>query len=124
MIIILTACVDFWQNVTHERVYTPSGAILAITIAQFSENLKIIYFFLQEAPQLVFDFNIPSCLSVAKSLMNFILAFSLCSVPKITVGRVAQSVWQLTGWTVRDRIPVGTRFSAHPDRPWGPPSLL
>jgi len=25
---------------------------------------------------------------------------------------------------VRDRIPVGTRFSALPDRPWGPPSLL
>ena len=29
-----------------------------------------------------------------------------------------------TGWTVRDRIPVRTRFSARPDRPWGPPSLL
>ena len=28
------------------------------------------------------------------------------------------------GLTVRDRIPVGTKFSAHPDRPWGPPSLL
>jgi hypothetical protein len=24
----------------------------------------------------------------------------------------------------RDRMPVGTRFSARPDRPWGPPSLL
>ena len=23
-----------------------------------------------------------------------------------------------------DRIPVGTRFSARPDRPWGSPSLL
>ena len=22
------------------------------------------------------------------------------------------------------KIPVGTRFSARPDRPWGPPSLL
>jgi len=41
------------------------------------------------------------------------------------VGRVAQSVQQLTtGWTVRDRISVGTTFSARPDRPWGPPSLL
>ena len=41
------------------------------------------------------------------------------------MGRVAQSVQQLTtGWTVQDRILVGTRFSAHPDRPWGPPSLL
>ena len=29
-----------------------------------------------------------------------------------------------TGWTARDRIPVGTRFSAHLDRPWGPPSHL
>ena len=36
-----------------------------------------------------------------------------------TVGRVVQS-----GWTVRDRIPVGTRFFARPDRPWGPPSLV
>jgi len=25
---------------------------------------------------------------------------------------------------VRNRIPVETRFSARPDRPWGPPSLL
>ena len=31
---------------------------------------------------------------------------------------------EVTGWAVRDRIPVGTRFSARPDRPWGPPSLL
>jgi len=23
-----------------------------------------------------------------------------------------------------DQIPVGTRSSAHPDQPWGPPSLL
>jgi len=41
------------------------------------------------------------------------------------VGPVAQSVSRLTtGWTVRDRMPVGTRFSARPDRPWDPPSLL
>ena len=41
------------------------------------------------------------------------------------VGRVAQSVQRLTaGWMIRDRIPVGTRFSARPDRPWGPPRLL
>ena len=41
------------------------------------------------------------------------------------MGWVAHSVQRLTtGWTVRDRIPVGTRFSARPDRPWGPPSLL
>jgi len=29
-----------------------------------------------------------------------------------------------TGWPVRDRIPVRTRLSARPDRPWGLPSLL
>ena len=29
-----------------------------------------------------------------------------------------------TRWTVRDRILVGTRFSARPDLPWGLPSLL
>jgi len=28
------------------------------------------------------------------------------------------------GWTVRAQNPVGMRFSARPDRPWGPPSLL
>ena len=28
------------------------------------------------------------------------------------------------GCAVRDRIPVGTRVSARPDRPWGPPTLL
>ena len=27
---------------------------------------------------------------------------------------------ELPGWKVRDRIPVGTRFSARPDRPCGP----
>jgi hypothetical protein len=37
------------------------------------------------------------------------------------MGRVAQSLQQLTtGWTVRERIPVGTRFSAHPHWPLGP----
>ena len=35
--------------------------------------------------------------------------------PKI-VGQLSQSVQRLaTGWTVRDQIPVGTRFSARPD---------
>jgi len=29
-----------------------------------------------------------------------------------------------TGWAVWDRILVGMRFSAPPDWPWGPPSLL
>ena len=28
------------------------------------------------------------------------------------------------GWTVLYQIPVGTRYSAHPDRPWGPTSRV
>ena len=57
-----------------------------------------------------------------KSPLLFFIFVTYCP---IFVGRVAQSVQRLTtGWTVRDRIPVGTRFSASPDRPWGPPSLL
>jgi hypothetical protein len=57
---------------------------------------------------------------------NYLVPVSeFTSVPCIHVGRVAQSVSRLTtGWTVRDRIPVGTRFSARTDRPWGPLSLL
>jgi len=43
----------------------------------------------------------------------------------IYAGRVAHRVWRLTtGWTVRDRIPVGTSMLARPDRPWDPSSLL
>ena len=43
----------------------------------------------------------------------------------LRVGPVAQSIQRPTkGWTVRDRIPVGTRFFPHSDRPWEPPSLL
>ena len=40
-------------------------------------------------------------------------------------GPVAHLVLRLTkSWTVRDPFLVVTRFSAIPDRPWGPPSLL
>ena len=43
----------------------------------------------------------------------------------LSMGQVAQLVQRLTtGWTVLDRIPVRMRFSARPDLPWGPPSLL
>ena len=31
---------------------------------------------------------------------------------------------ELRAGKVRDRIPVGTRFTARPDRSWDPPSLL
>ena len=37
------------------------------------------------------------------------------------MARVAQSVWRLTtGWSVRDRFPLGTRFSARPEQVLGP----
>ena len=43
----------------------------------------------------------------------------------LPVGRVAQSVQRLTtGWTARGSNPGGARFSACPNRPWGPPGLL
>ena len=43
----------------------------------------------------------------------------------MNVGRVAQSVQRLTtSWTVWGSNPGGARFSACPDWPWGPPSLL
>jgi len=45
---------------------------------------------------------------------------------RISVGRVAQSVYRLAkGWTVRESIPGrGEVFRTCPDRPWGPASLL
>ena len=41
----------------------------------------------------------------------------------IYIGGPGSSVGIATdyGLEVRDRIPLGTRFSAHPDRPWGAP---
>ena len=62
---------------------------------------------------------------IISSPLNMYSFVHLPDLYVITVSRLAQSVQRLTsGWTVRDRIPVGTRFSARPDRPWGPPSLL
>ena len=46
-------------------------------------------------------------------------------LPQFLVGRVVQSLQCLTaGWTVRRSNPGGAMFSARPDRPWGPSSLL
>jgi len=59
-----------------------------------------------------------------------IISHALLSILRITTITLTYScVYIYTyitplGWTVWDRIPVGTRFSARPDRPWGPPSLL
>ena len=59
------------------------------------------------------------CVKWRSQSYNYYIIYAAC------VGRVAQSVQRLTtGWTVRDRIPVRTRFSARLDRPWRPPNLL
>ena len=65
------------------------------------------------------------------ALKKFLYVHSFYSVDEFfactndIVGRVVQSVQQLTmGWTVLGSNPSGARFSAHPDQPWGPPSLL
>ena len=52
------------------------------------------------------------------SSSQFILFLNTRGGPGSSVGIATM------GWTVRDRIPVGTRFSARSDRVWGPPSLL
>jgi len=44
--------------------------------------------------------------------------------PQLWAGELSRYSFWDTGWTIRDRIPVGTIFSARPDRSWGPPSLL
>ena len=56
---------------------------------------------------------------------NKLILFLKMSEYSECVGRVSQLVWRLTtGWIVRNRFLVGTRFSARPDRPWGPPSTM
>jgi len=45
-------------------------------------------------------------------------------VKNVVLHRAKGGPGSSVGQTVRDRIPVWTRFSARPDRPWGPPSLL
>ena len=62
----------------------------------------------------------------------FTLTFKTTKTAATFIGKLQEGLQELGGpdssvgiatdygWTVRDRIPVGTRFSAHPDRPWGP----
>jgi hypothetical protein len=49
---------------------------------------------------------------------------SICRIEQVWAGYLRQySNWLWAGRS-RNRILVGARFSAHPDRPWDPPSLL
>ena len=63
------------------------------------------------------DYAIPHCATRPEYLY---VSYTNCGGPGSSVGIETE----LPGWTVRDWIPVGTRFSARPDRPWGPPSLV
>ena len=45
-------------------------------------------------------------------------------VVPMTAHNILSTYQNATGWIVRGLNPGGARFSAHPDRPWGPPSLL
>ena len=54
--------------------------------------------------------------------MTSVLKFWLTKIQ--SKRRRHEYIYMTKGWTVRDRIPVRTRFSACPDQPWGPPSLL
>jgi hypothetical protein len=53
----------------------------------------------------------------------FVCHLHISSHHCITYSSVGIATDYGAGWS-RDRIPVGLRFSARPDRPWGPPSLL
>ena len=88
-----------------------------ITKKSFSRTFPYLFlcFFLS-----FFSYSLPLhiCIHTVTSII-------LATYWAVNVDRVARPVQRLTtGWTVRDRIPVGTRFSARPDRPWSPPSLL
>ena len=59
-----------------------------------------------------------SVLNLLYFLYQYFIIIIIISGPGSSIGIAADYC------TVRDRIPVVTRFSARPDRPWRPPSLL
>ena len=95
------------QSRVQQEVFVPPSCTWSCEIALLS--CTACRYCQQQSPRL----------AVTQGASTALAKYSVCG------GRVAQSVQRLaTGWTVRDRIPVRTRFSARPDRPWGPPSLL
>ena len=69
--------------------------------------------------------SIPKSSCMAQNLLDILCVTAGNFLLKSTNFINAQYLYRLTmGWMVRDRILVGTRFSARPDRPWGTPSLL
>ena len=65
------------------------------------------------------SYGIATELRAGRSGIEYIYIYIYIYGPVSSVGIATE----LPGWTVRDRIPVRTRFSARPDRPWGPHSL-
>ena len=70
------------------------------------------------------EYQLLSCSHLINPKIFYFIFYVLCFIYYFcflyilhVVGRVAQLVkWLTTGWTVRDRLPVGTRFS-DPSRP-------
>jgi len=60
--------------------------------------------------------SIPATFTTYLNLFDLITLIISYGGPGSSVGIATE----LPGWAVRDRIPVGTRFSARPDRSWGP----
>jgi len=54
------------------------------------------------------------------------IEYYVCVCVLALINRYANHIFSVLHYVimVRDRIPVGTRFSARPDRSWGPPSPL
>jgi len=93
---------------THLKLFLFSRKLSISDLTLFSITLRTFFFF-----------------KVLETLVFADVSLLVLSNKGYNVGWVAQLLQRLTmDWTVRDRIPVGTRFSACPDQPWGPPSLL
>ena len=56
--------------------------------------------------------------------VHFTQNVRICSNTNMQNGPSSSFGIATKGWTVRESNPGGARFSARPDRPWGPPSFL
>ena len=69
-------------------------------------------------------FKLQFALLIKKSDENYLISWCNLLFIYLWARKLSRCSDWATCLTVRDRIPVGTRFSTRPDRPWGPPSLL
>jgi hypothetical protein len=61
---------------------------------------------------------------VAIYIYIYIYIYSVICRYMLVISGPGSYVGIATDWTVRGSNPGGARFSAHPERPWGSPSLL